>query len=561
MSGQLFFYYVGEDEAYFRSLEAQFTDFGRLPITFNRIYESAESKIQSLFLTIVKNSPQCVFIDFSKCTQDYLHLARLLARIPKEERPLMVGLLDLLTPQEVLNESLVTGVELTHYKGSEVFDVAFDVLKLIRPEQGWQHGFATADLTEHWEAGIFCKIGYVHPTGLHIETDFPVEVGEILTLNHCWYEKKIIPSRMVKVTNVSTKNLFYHFKYAVDVEFLFADPLVIASDTSPEDIADREKDREERIRRSKKQFRGWFEDNLSDSQEKIAKVLVIDREFHFYQNQKRTDKYSYVIRCLPTLPLDQIKDQFDRIKPQVIAVSLEEETGNPANDFAFLERLVEVIKGYPANERPFLVLFNTPIPSKTLQDQLGYDQLMAASNELSVEVLLRMASVFERKLLDKRNFESAEIRVYLKKTNSASVADFLIPLQISKLSETDLFFQSDRPLPDGTNLRLRHPIPFVINAQPLKTLAKIPEYQGLIHCLDESQKKELRRFVNSIFFRDHDAQVLQETEEFKQLNQLKLQERLDALKAAEEAAAKAEEAEKMASALSESEVAKPEPTE
>lgn len=536
MSGQLLFYYIGEDEAYYKALQSEFSKHVKVPLQFKRFYESEEGKIQSLFIKIFQDAPACVFIDFSKCSQDYLHLARLLTRTPSEKDIITVGLLDILTPPDILNESLVTGMCLIHFKSPEVYDVVFDVVKYVAPEQIGEHGFATAALKENWEAGILCKIGYVHPEGLHFETDFALQEGDVLKLNHSWQQKKIIPSRQVVVKKVAETNLFYQFKYAVDAEFAFIDPIVSDENTTPEDLAEREKDRQDLIRRSKKQFHAWVDDNLGSSQEKIAKVLVVDREFHFFQNQKRTDKYSYVIRAVAYMNVDSIRDQLKRICPQVISISLEEEGPDARNNFAFLERLIEAIKAGPKHEWPFLVIFNTQITSKGLQNQLNYDQLMAASNELSVEVLLRMASVFEKKLLDRRkqNMGKEDKRVYIKKTNAASVADFLIPMTVVKLSETDLIFQSTVSLPSGTNLRLSHPIPFVINSRPLKAQGKVQEYHGLIHCLGEAQKKELRRFVNSVFFRDHDAQVTSESEEFKKLNEAKLQERLESQKKQEE---------------------------
>lgn len=543
MAGQHLFYYIGEDEAYFKTLQAEFKKVVRMPIQFKRLFETTEEKIQGLFVTISQDLPDCVFIDVSKHSQDYLHLARLLTRTPFPKTILTVGLLDLLTPPDVLSESLVTGMCLIHYKSPEVFDVVHDVIRYVAPEQIGDHGFATASLSENWEGGILCKIGYVHPEGLHFETDFPLKDGDVVKLNHCWQQKKIIPSQMITIKKVSPNNLFYQFKYAVDAEFSFIDPIIPES-VPPEELEDRESDRLKLIRKSKKSFNSWVDDNLSTSQEKIAKVLIVDKDFHFYKDQKRTDKYPYVIRCLSSIELEDIGRQLDRVCPQVISVALEEEEAPESkNTFAFLARLLEVIKARPKDQWPFLVIFNTEIPSKGLQKQLNYEQLMSASNEMSVDVLLRMAMVFEKKLLEKRQQSTSkeEKRVYIKKTNSASVADFLIPITVVKLSETDLIFQTPIVLPPGTNLRVSAPIPFVINAQPVKTQGKVPEYNGLIHCLGEVQKKELRRFVNSVFFRDHDAQVMSETEEFKKLNEAKLQEKLEAQKQEEEAS-KASEA-------------------
>lgn len=539
MASKSLFYFLGDDEAYFKSLQAEFTKHTRMPITFKRFYESEESKIQSLFIKINKDLPTCVFVDFSKCPQDYLHLARLFTRTKFESKILLVGLLDLLTTPAVLNESLITGLHLSHFKSPEIYDLVFDVTKLLAPEQIGEHGFATAGLKETWEAGILSKVGYVHSEGLHFETDFPLEIGQDIMMNHFWLEKKIIPSRQVKVTHVAQANLFYQFKYAVDAEFKFIDE-VEKEDLSEEDLTDRVTDRLELIRRHKKLFNAWLDDNLSFSQEKLAKVLIVDKEFSFYHDQIRTDKHPFVIRSLSHI--EEIEEELKRVSPQVIAVALEDEiVVNSQNNFAFLEKLVSVIKRRSSKEDwPFLVVFNTLIPSLSMQNQLDYPSLMCASNALSVEVLVKMAGFIEKKILENRTFkENTKSKVvFIKKTNAASMAEILINLQMTKVSETDVFFQSQVALPSGINLRVRSPLPFFINAQPLKSQGKVMEFQGLVHCMNEVHKKELRRYVNTVFFRDHDAQLSNEADEFKKLNEAKLMEKTEALKKAEELKAK-----------------------
>jgi hypothetical protein len=547
MAEALLFYYVGDDEAYYKALEAEFKKLSRVPITFKKIFAAEESRIQSLFIPIYEDHPDCVFLDFSKLTQEYLHLGRLLSRSKFEKKILFVGLLDLLTQQDVSMESLVAGMHLSHYKSPEIFDVVFDITKLLAPEQIGEHGFATATFKESWKAGVFCKIGYVHADGIHFETDYNLNPGQQLELHHSWKEKKIIPSRQIVVNNVTQTNLFYHFKYAVDAEFRFIDELVKDETASEESMADREEDRKELIRRSKKLFSNWLEEHETDSQQKIAKVLIIDKDFHFYQNQKRVDKLPYMIRCLPYM--NDLPRELVEICPQVIAVALEDDGQEKTrNNFEFLERLVSSInKDLQKEDRPFIVVFNTSIPSKGLQHQLGYPQLMAASNELSVDVLLRMAALFEKKLADAKEAgaKKKDKQVFIKKTNPASVADFDVVIDVLKISETDIIFQSSSPLPEGTNLRLRTPVPMVIHTQPLKTQGKVPEFIGYIHCLSESDKKELRRYVNSVFFRDHDVQKMGELNEFKKLNEAKLNERMAAQKKKEdEENKKKEEAEK-----------------
>src|SRR4051794_35356876 len=93
------FYYLGDDEAYFRTLQGEFRKHVRLPIVFKRLFANEEKKIQSLFLNVYKDQPGVVFVDFSKHTSEYLHLARMLIRTRMEHEFVTVGLLDYLSPQ------------------------------------------------------------------------------------------------------------------------------------------------------------------------------------------------------------------------------------------------------------------------------------------------------------------------------------------------------------------------------------------------------------------------------------------------------------------------------
>lgn len=541
MAGTLFFYF-GDDEAYFKTLQGEFKRHSRMSIDFKRLYEKDEKKIQSLFLKIYKLKPACVFIDFSKETQDYLHLARVIARTPLEHKMVTVGLVDYLSPPEVLKESIATGAHLTHIKSAESFDVVFDVIRLLSPNEMGEHGFAKASLKETMDAGVPIKIGFVHQEGLHFETDHALKKGDRIRINHHWTEKKIVPSKEIFIQDVQTKNLFYQFKYGVDAEFLFIDEFLPPEGMEPERIEEKKKERDEFIIYHRKQLSKWIEDNLSRSLEKKAKVLVIDREFHFYQDQPRTDKHPYTIRCVPYL--EDIGTELDRLEPQFIAYAVEDGQG-AKNSLENLSQIINVVKNKFADSSPFFVVFNTKSTSKELQEANKYAHIMATDHELSVDLLVRMADVFEKKMSTLTQNVAApskakpQKKVFMKKNNPASISEVLIPVTIMKLSETDMVFQSEIELPIGMNLHFLNPVDMFVNVQPTKNQGKVPEYHGLIHGIGEEAKKELRRYVNSVFFRDHDAQVEAETEEFKKLNEAKLQEKEDAKKREEELASTA----------------------
>lgn len=545
MAQEPLFYYFGDDEAFFRTLQGEFKKHTKLSAKFERHYSPREEDIQSLFLLIAQNKPQCVFIDFSKDTQDYLHLARLIARTEFDHKPVTVGLVDYLSPREVLNESISTGINLTHIKSAEVFDVVYDTAMLISPDATPAHGFAAAELSETWEAGAVAKIGYVYAEGLHLETNYKLAKGDRVRLEHFWTKDKIIPSKEFFVTDTSSKNLFYHFNASADLEFVVIDEYIPPEGMEEVDINDRKAEREEYIRRHKKKMAAWVEDNMSRSQEKNTKFLIIDKEFRFFMKQKRTDKYPYIIRCAPYLK--EIADDLSRLCPQLIAVALESSEIKDAKiDFDFLEKLVAVVKRDHAESSPYIVVFNTAIPTKELRQQLGHEHMMATDGELEAEVLIKMAELLDKKLSHVKKHPKHEPTVTIKKTNIASHALILLNVNVLKMSETDIIFTCEKELTAGTNLYFSKPAPFYVNVQPAKAQGKKPEYVGLIHCIGESDKKELRRYVNAVFFRDHDAQLSVAADEFKQLNDNKLKEKLEAIRLSQEKALAAEESKKVA---------------
>ena len=554
MSDKLLFYYLGDDEAYFRTLQSEIKKHAKIPHDFHRIYESDEAQIQALFIKVFNNKPACVFIDFSKQTQDYLHLARLISRTPLDHKMLTVGLVDLLSPSDILKESIATGINFTFIKSAEIFDVVYSTIKSVAPEAMGEHGFATADLSDDLESSIICKIGYIFENGVHIETDINMSKGDRLLLNHHWLKKRIVPSRQVFVTETSTKNLFYHYKLTAELDFLFVDDFMPPEGMVEADIKERQDERNQKIAGHKKLLKKWIDDNMISSLEKKAKILVVDSKFHIYQDHKRTDKYPYTIRCMPFFT--DYSAEIDRFRPQVIAFELES-GDNTRNNMESLKKLVSTLMSSFADFNPFIIVFSSTITSQEIQGAIQYKNVLAHNEEMSAVMLIKLADMLQKKVTtnDAKSKEKPIKRFFINKTNRASIGELVKQVKLIKLSETDLVLQSDQTFPPGTNLHFTSPVDMFVHVIPSpKPSGKLPEYIGYIHCISETDKKELRKFINSVFFRDLDAQKTAESDEFKNLNEQKLQERL-AIEAKEKEKALEEAKHKEAAATS------PEPQE
>jgi hypothetical protein len=543
MADKLLFYYFGDDEAYFRALQSEFKKHVKAPFEFHRLYESTDSRIQSLFLKIFNQKPACVFFDFSKHTQDFLHLARITSRTPLDHTMVTVGLVDLLSPIEILKESVATGTNLTFIKSAEIFDVVYSVSKLIAPDSIGEHGFATASLSDFMEVGIICKVGYLIEGGLHIETDLPLTKGEKILFNHYWLKKRIVPSRQMTVLDSSTTNLFYQYKSSVDLEFQFLDEYQPQEGMLEAEVKVKVDERNEKILGHKKTLKRWIDDNMISSLEKKAKVLVVDSSFKMFHDSKRTDKHPYTIRCISSF--SDYNTELDRMRPKIIAFNYEAGE-NTRNNLESLKRLSSGIVSILGEINPFLIVFNTQSTTSDLQTTIQYKNALCDKSELSAPVLLQMADMLQKKISSdqSKSKEKPVKRYFIDKTNRASIGEIVKTVTVLKISETDMVIQTEASFPPGTNLHFLEPVEMFLYIKPSsKPSGKLPEYDGYIHAITETNKKELRRFINAVFFRDLDAQKMAESDEYKKLNEQKMQERLDAeAKAKAEAEAQAQNA-------------------
>ena len=535
--------YLGDDSAYYKVLAAEFK---RLhpTIRLESWNENTPERIQGLIPRVLAFKPEMVFVDFSKHTDDYIHLARHLARCNSNTPYCLVGLHDYLAPPEQIKESILTGVIINHIKSSETFDAVFDAISMLNTGQPKEHGFATAELAQEITVSHLCKLGYIARHHLHFETNLSLSEGEELRLHHHWVQKKLIPSALVKVKSTSPSLIFYNFTRAVDADFLWVDPIVLAEGDPPEHRKELEAEHQHASHKAQKALEAWLEDNTDRSQRKNVRVLVVDRALTFFQNRERTDKYGYAIRCQPFLK--DVASELDGQRPQVIAFALDvPQEGKappeaPVNDMSALQSIVNVAKATLAQDPPFIVVFNTTASSKELQSSMGYEHLLAYAGEVGPEVLLKMAAVFEKKLKAAvaRSPAPGSPAVFIKKSSAMSIGEIEQAVTLTMISETDVAFTCSRPLPVGSVLRVTTPFAGYITVAQHAEYSKAPSYYGLINGVGELEKKELRRYVNTLFFKDHDAAKLQELEAFQALNQGKWQELIAAQKAKLEAEAK-----------------------
>jgi hypothetical protein len=528
--------YLGSDNAYFKAL---LSEFHRLypGVVLEQQSDNGPEHIQAMLIHVTHLSPALIFIDFSKNTDNYMHLSRLLVRTNHPSNLILVGLHDYLSPAEQHQESFLCGVNVNYIKSGEVFDVVYGAMNLVTPGQAKEHGFATAKLDKELEVRHLCKIGYVSSKGIHIESLIDYAANEDLIVRHPWLNRKKIPSPLMKVKKKSIEQRFYHSSCALDLDFAWIDPLITSEGDSEVRINELNGERDYAINKARKFLEAWLKDNQERSFKKSVRVMVIDRELSFYQSAQRTDKFNHAIRCQPYLkdPVDELQT----LSPHMIAIVLDSLTGTdgpqpPLNDMAFVQKLTQILTKKLTKLNPYIIVFNAgPVTSQELQNSMGYPQLIAMDGSLTTDVVLKMATMVENKLKlgVPDDTKDLELRVYLKKSNPVSITEIDDVINLVQISECDMVFTCKRQLKEGASFRLENPFKGHITVVNHPQLGKPPAYYALINCIGELEKKSLRRFVNSVFFKDHDAAKLSELENFQNLNQAKWQDMLNKQKA------------------------------
>lgn len=481
-------YYFGDDKVFFSGLKAMLSTHSQT-ISLKKFFASQESAIQSLFTEVSEGLPDAVLIDFSLHKEDYLHLARILSRTPFKKNIKIIGILDHLKTNQLLTEVLSTGLSLCFIKSDHIKDIAITLMQLVYPGKVSTPSYVKVKLQESWTAGLVSKVGFIIENGLHFETNLKLEVGQQVQLEHFWRNKTLIPSKEVTIKNVEEKNLVYNFNYAVDAEFVFIDRPT--EDLEPAD----EVKRLSQIEDAQYRFKKIFQKNKESSQGKKAKVLLIDSEFLIYKDKKRSDRFPYMIRCLGSEV--NIQGELSKFNPHIIVFSLDE---------IITENTVALVKDWCNNQgvSPYFIIFKSELNVTQWQEKLNYQSLLASAEELNTEVLLKMAQVFAKKIED---IENQSKKIFISKHKEESICEVEVTIRVVHLSESEILFTTERPIPLTSNLIIRSPIKTLVYLAAEQEQNGLYQYQGILHSHDELEKNSIRRYINAALFRENEVQV------------------------------------------------------
>ncbi len=545
-----------------------------------------------MLVDILKLAPKIIYIDFSINTKSFLKLSRQLKRLSTLEGVPIVGLVE---SKKYLRECSASGVDFTHVKCGEIHDVIYHPMYLAFEKQVVKPSFAKGKFKVPSTASLIndFRVGYITPDTIRAEGNFSQSVGDVVDIETA-FPRETIPSKQFVVSNVTDTDLYYDYDYAYDLSIKFiSDPVISDSDLETansledpaaranrleelkKDLNTKKAEYEEELKYCKKKHLTWLEDKITFSKPKKTKILIVDGEMTFLESVKSPlDAFGYTIR-LQTVLNDDITS-LRRLCPHLINMNLISKTflqdfNNPnltllekdalaeelktreTNSLNHLGRLIKRIKTME-NYTPFIIVFNClNFTSKSLQDTYEYPLIISHRGNMDLDYILKMASVFEKKQVDKftakveakiaalrkkdprkygrltkSDFE--EKRYYVSKSDKLSFLSIKHEVEVLSISETEVTFASERQLSPST-YRFDMPLNCSVTIVPtdgnyFQTDGPNFIYRAFIHSVDEIDKKEIRKYVNDTFFEELNKKRVKELEEFKNLNESVLEEKL-----------------------------------
>ncbi len=549
--------YIGGDTTFFKNLERRFEELSDVSGTVFEQYDSDEDEvIQSFLLKLRDENPKLVLIDYSKNDAATLHLTRCWLRQNFHLKIPFIGLCEYKQSKSLVVKAIMTTLECIHVKSSEFESICYDIDVLAFPEKVKDHGFATAKMNDAVKAYYPAKANFLNQNFLMIESNYSMQEKQQLRVNNFWSRKQLVKSNLVMCASQTQENIYYNYKYSQALQFAHVDPVVQTADMTNQDGDKKQAERTSAIEVSKISLGKWLRENAYNSRPKFLKAFVVDKEMTFFDNEILTDSYSFVYRAQPFIK--NCKKEITNIRPQLIIYNMEvvskeeleadEEMAYTYNDSRMFQHLLKVVKEVCQGYQPIIIVFNSgEYDSAYMQKVFNYESILAVKEKINLDLCIKMSEMLKAKI--QPNLPAPrEGDIYIDKSADISYCEVESDITIVACSENDMYLNSVEQLAIGTILRITMPVPMYITVSNAPAAPKADsQYYAIIHGIGEEERQELRRYINSIFFRDLQNNKAKDAEEVNATKEKYIEtkeaERLAAIEAAEEEAA-AEQAEK-----------------
>lgn len=521
--------YIGNDGAFFDNVKEQFKRlYPSVPAEFEQLTSNDPKIIQSYILKIGEIKPRLILLDFGQDEKAMLHLARLWTRQNFYQDIPIVGLCDYTQGKKLVIKAVMTKIPCIHIKSLEYESLIYNMVLLGFNKFVENHGFAMAKLDDAIHAYQTCKLGLANENFFRIESDYQMKPKQVMRVSNFWSRENIIKSNLVMCVDQTQKNIYYNYKYSQVLQMAHADPVEATDNLSPEEFEMKQQKRQEIVEESRYKIRKWIGENEYHSRPKFLKAFIIDKAGVFYDIKPLTDVYQFTLRIQPFL--ENTKREVINHSAHIIMFNMEyieKETleanadiAHTFNDSRMLQHLTKTLRSVFTDNPPLVIVFNSgQYDTDYLKKVFNYPNLIAVQKEMTYPHAIKMFNMLAPKITpqlpapNKGDF-------YIDKNADLSYGEIEMDINLVACSENDIYFSSQEEIAVGTVLRVSLPVPMYITIMPIPEFSKAAGYYyGFIHGIGEGERKQLRRFINSVFFRGIDREKVEEKEAVAQRKQ------------------------------------------
>ncbi len=527
--------YVGKDLSFLEDLESKYKDLSSSTgAVFQQIFDGTPEGAQSLIIKIRELRPKIVIIDYSKNALALLHLTRVWLRQNSGTNTNLIGVCDYAQGSSIILKSIMTTIKCVHIKSSELEAICFDINILAFPDKAQAHGFATAKLSEPLTICYPAKAAYVQESEIRIESDIDLAQTQGFRFHNYWSKNEIIHSPEVELKTQTSEGLFYNYKYAQILNLTHASEVTTDDSLSAQELDVLRQRHTEEVESSQEKLSFWIQNHIEHSKPKFLKALIVDKSDCIFQDRPISDQYDFIFRTQSYLV--NPKEETLKLEPHIIIYHLEEipeETLSANQDIAHtfntvkaLKQLISDISSAKVKYEPYIIAFNTIDQStEQLQKSLGYKNIIAITDTMDVELVLKMCQLLKAKI-EPTLKELVSNTVYIDKNSDVSYGEIEGQITLLAISENDIYFDSELDIPEKTVFRMFITHSFYVTVMPMPGFARAEaKYYGIVHGIGEIERKALRQFINNIFFKDLESKKALEAQEVEKTKEKFLSDR------------------------------------
>jgi hypothetical protein len=507
--------YFGNDFNYWQKVRERYeSTYPEVSFQFHLIDTKFAENPETTYIELLNLNPTILYIDIGYDFKFGKKLTKYLSQNNISKTIALVALYNQTIYQEQIGQIILAGARLHQVKSIEFHDVVYNPMAFHDENLTISPDYVKAEIEQDAKLIQDLRLAYYTDTHLTVETNSPLEVGQLITLKD-YFLSKYMKSNKVLVEKVRETNLYYNSRYSIDLRLLYVETaemeeeLFKDADTKAEDGFNYEEV-------FKELDQEYFLKELIPCKTEITDIIMHKQRTEVI-NPKRVKAlcfdstlaiFSEMVKELSPLTFTlNIQSAFHgngyqikRLMPHVITYSVQkdDEEQDPISDLNNIIQAIESLTDY----KPIIAAFNFQNIDKT--NLKPYKKLLTDTNKLTLKTIKVFAASVMTKLFAVLPEKDSQ-RIYLSSARGENIIQFHRDIKIVQASESSIYFSSIYSIPNWTVFTIEKPN-FLLTIVPIKKDSKLfgtkNLYRGLINGIGELGKQEVRSFINELIAKD-----------------------------------------------------------